>query len=202
MPSASLESQTSYPLEITATDVDSQEKLAHVPERFRGDDPARPLVHIDDDGHRFEYALRPIRYCVALILVVEGLERFAYYGLANSQLEYLTGGFDAAWNAGMSAVDAANFVSSSAALTALAPLIGGILADGLLGDYWNILAGTLLFYIPGLLLVALCSYPRALGEEFNKDALYAGMLVLWPLGSGLIKSTVNGEGCSALIASS
>lgn len=173
------------------TDVNSREKLALVPEHFRSDDSARPLLHVDGDGDAFRYALRPLRYCVFLILVVEGLERFSYYGLANSQLEYLTGGFDAGWNAGMSAVDAADFVSSSAALTAFAPLIGGVLADGLLGDYWNIVAGTFLFYIPGLLLIALCSYPRVLGDDFDKHALYAGMLVLWPLGTGLIKSAVN-----------
>jgi proton-dependent oligopeptide transporter, POT family len=69
--------------------------------------------------------------------------------------------------------------------------VGGILADGLLGDYWGILLGTSLLYIPGLLLIALTSYPYLLGETFDYNTLVAGMLVLYPLGAGFIKSMVN-----------
>ena len=65
------------------------------------------------------------------------------------------------------------------------------MADQLLGDYWSILTGTLCFYLPGLLLIASTTIPGFLGEEFNRSALAFGFLVLWPVGTGIVKSIVN-----------
>jgi len=91
----------------------------------------------------------------------------------------------------MTSVKASSFVGVSTAIAYTSPFLGGILADGLFGDYMNILVGVILLYLPGLILIALCSYPYLLGTSFNMNALNAGMLVLWPLGAGFIKSVVN-----------
>lgn len=71
------------------------------------------------------------------------------------------------------------------------PFAGAFLADSILGDYWTILFGAFLFYIPGLVLVFLSSIPHVLGETFNTTALAIGLLVLWPTGTGIVKSVVN-----------
>ena len=62
-----------------------------------------------------------------------------------------------------------------------------------LGDYWVIVGGMALFFIPGLLLIALTAYPQLLGMDggFNTDALLSSLLALYPLGSGAIISVVN-----------
>ena len=71
------------------------------------------------------------------------------------------------------------------------PLLGAILSDTLLGDYRSILVGCLCFYIPGLLLIDLTTVPYLLGEEFNTDAFVFALLVLWPIGTGTLKSVIN-----------
>lgn len=166
-------------------------QLASVPDKFLSNDPKRPLQYMDDDGSVYTYSLRPLFYSVVFILLIELLERFSYYGLTNTQLEYLVGHYNPEWNAGLTSIQASSFVGASSALAYTAPFIGGIMADGLFGDYVNILLGASLLYLPGLILIALCSYPYVLGDEFNMAALRAGMLVLWPLGAGFIKSVVN-----------
>lgn len=171
--------------------IGTEAQLASVPDKFLSNDPKRPLQYMDDDGSVYTYSLRPLFYSVVFILLIELLERFSYYGLTNTQLEYLVGHYNPEWNAGLTSVQASSFVGASSALAYTAPFIGGIFADGLFGDYVNILLGTSLLYLPGLILIALCSYPYVLGNEFNMAALQAGMLVLWPLGAGFIKSVVN-----------
>lgn len=83
------------------------------------------------------------------------------------------------------------YVSISVAVAYSTPFLGAFLADQLLGDYWSILAGTLIFYLPGLTLIALTSVHGLLGEEFNRFALAFGLLILWPTGTGIVKSIVN-----------
>ena len=48
-----------------------------------------------------------------------------------------------------------------------------------------------MFYIPGLLLVSLTTFPNLLGPTFNTKVLSAGLLGLMPIGTGFIKSIVN-----------
>jgi len=69
--------------------------------------------------------------------------------------------------------------------------MGGILADGLLGDYWMIVLGILLLYLLGLIIIALIAFSYLLGETFPIKALYAGFVVLMSLGAGAMKSVVN-----------
>lgn len=71
------------------------------------------------------------------------------------------------------------------------PFAGAFLADSILGDYWTILFGAFIFYIPGLVLIFLSTIPHVLGETFNRAALAVGLLFLWPTGTGIVKSVVN-----------
>jgi POT family proton-dependent oligopeptide transporter len=69
--------------------------------------------------------------------------------------------------------------------------LGAFLADSILGDYWTVLFGAFFFYIPGLVLILLSTIPHLLGDTFNKFALSFGLLVLWPTGTGIVKSVIN-----------
>ena len=146
----------------------------------------RPLVY---NSHN--YSLNPLRYSVFFILIIEALERFSYYGLVYTQTPFLTGVYDTDWNAGMSGVQASAVVAASTAIAFTAPFLGAWLADGILGDYWVILGGTLALYIPGCLLIALSTVPGLLGDTFNVTALLVGLLCFYPVGAGTIKSAVS-----------
>jgi len=47
------------------------------------------------------------------------------------------------------------------------------------------------FYLPGLLLISLTTFPSLLGPTFNLGVLKAGLLGLMPTGAGFIKPIVN-----------
>jgi dipeptide/tripeptide permease len=130
-------------------------------------------------------------YSVIIILFVELLERFSFYGINYTQTSYLTGAYDHNWSADMEAVSASSYVSISVAVAYTTPFIGAFLADSLLGDYMTIFAGALGFYLPGLFLIALTTIPGMLGDQFNINALKLGLLLLWPAGTGIVKSVVN-----------
>ena len=91
----------------------------------------------------------------------------------------------------MSAIAASSYVAISTAVAYTMPFVGAVLADSVLGEYWSILFGTIVFYIPGLALITLSSVPYLLGETFNKKALSFGLLCMWPCGTGIVKSIVN-----------
>ena len=118
------------------------------------------------------------------------MERLSFYGLNYTQASYLTGNYDRHWNAGMDAISASSYVAVSVAVAYTTPFLG-VVVDQLLGDYYSILAGCLLFYIPGLIVIAFTTIPGLLGDTFNRRALAIGLLVLWPTGTGMVKSLVN-----------
>ena len=97
--------------ESVDSDINSEEKLSAVPDKYLSNDSKRPLLLVNADGSQSKYALNPLLYCGLFILVIELLERFSYYGLLNSQLEYLVGGYNPEWSANMTSVDASSFVS-------------------------------------------------------------------------------------------
>jgi len=146
----------------------------------------RPLIYNSN-----RYALNPLRYSVFFILIIEALERFSYYGLIYTQTPFLTGVYDAGWNAGMSGIQASEVVAASTAIAFTAPFLGAWLADGIMGDYWVIVVGVLALYIPGTILIALSTVPHLVGETFNVTALLVGLLFFYPVGAGAIKSVVN-----------
>jgi proton-dependent oligopeptide transporter, POT family len=130
-------------------------------------------------------------YSVIFILLVELLERFSFYGVNYTMTSFLTGAYDRKWNADMSAIAASSYVSVSTAVAYSTPFVGAYLADCVLGDYWSVLVGATFFYIPGLVLITLSSVPHLLGDSFNGVVLAVGLLFLWPLGTGIVKSIVN-----------
>jgi len=172
-------------------DVSTKVQLETLPPQYLSKDPKRPLAFTDENGSTHHYFLKPLIASAIFILCVEVLERFSYYGIAYTQTAYLSGIFEPNWNANLTTVEATSLVSGSTAIQYAAPFIGGILADGFLGDYLAILLGTTFLYIPGLLLIALTAWPHLLGNKFNMSVLKAAVLVLLPLGAGFIKSVVN-----------
>ena len=152
----------------------------------------RPLRHIDDSGNEFFYSLKPMQYSVFFILFVELFERFAFYGIYYTQTLYLTGVYNRDWNAGFDSVEASSFVSTSTMIAYTTPFIGAYFSDSLFGDYNSLMIGLLMFYIPGVTLIVFTTIPNLLGDEFNDTILAVACLCLWPLGTGTIKSIVNG----------
>lgn len=161
----------------------------------------RPLRHVDENGNVSTYALTPMTYSVIFILIVELLERFSFYGVNYTMTSFLTGAYDDRkhhkleadrWNADMSAIEASSMVSISTAIAYSAPMVGAILADCFLGDYKAMLVGSICFYIPGLILIMGSSIPHLWGlETFSRKGLGIGLLFLWPVGTGIVKSIVN-----------
>lgn len=90
------------------TNVSEPNQLADLPEECLSGDPVRPLQHFDEDGKVCYYALNPMVYSVFMILLMEGIERFAFYGINYTQTSYLTGSYDRDWNAGMDAIPASS----------------------------------------------------------------------------------------------
>lgn len=153
----------------------------------------RPLRHVDEMGNEYYYSLKPMQYSVIFILIVELFERFAFYGIYYTQTLFLTGAYNEDWNAGFTSVKAASFVSMSTMVAYTTPFIGAFVSDSLFGDYKSLMVGLLVFYIPGVSLILLTTIPNLLGDEFNETLLTFGFLFLWPLGTGIVKSIVNGE---------
>lgn len=174
------------------TNVNSRQQLEKLPDECLSGDPVRPLQHRDEErGTIHRYALNPMTYSVFFILLVELLERFVFYGLIYTQTSYLTGVYDDDWNADMTSIEASSYVSISIAIAYTTPFLGALLADSMLGDYPSVLVGLLCFYLPGLLCLTLTTIPGLLGDEFNTTVLKLGLLCLWPVGTGIVKSIMN-----------
>jgi len=174
------------------SNVSKPEQLTSLPDEFLSGNPHRPLRYVDDRGETSQYSLTPLLHSVLFILLfVELLERFSFYGLYYTQTSFLTGAYDKDWNANLRYTDALSYVSLSTAIAYMSPFFGAIIADKFLGDYRTILLGILVFYIPGLALIALTTIPNLLGKDFNKSAYAIGLLFLWPIGTGIVKSVVN-----------
>jgi len=151
----------------------------------------RPLRHVDDSGNEFFYSLKPLKYSVVFILLVELFERFAFYGIYYTQTLFLTGAYNKDWNAGFASVQASSFVSASTMIAYTTPFIGAYFSDALFGDYQSLMIGLIFFYIPGVALVVMTTIPNLLGDDFDNNVLALGFLFLWPLGTGMVKSIVN-----------
>lgn len=171
--------------------IHEESQLPLVPEDCLSDDPKRPLLHIDDLGNKFHYALQPMAYSVFFILMVELLERFSFYGYYYTLTLYLTGAYNENWNAGFASVKAASYVSMSTMVAYTTPFVGAFLADAMWGEHKSILFGLLCFYVPGVFLMTLTTIPGFFGDEFASGLLSVAVLFLWPMGTGIVKSMVN-----------
>jgi hypothetical protein len=94
--------------DVLPTNVSEPNQLKDLPEECLSGDPIRPLQHFDEDDKVCTYALNPMVYSVFVILLMEGIERFAFYGINYTQTSYLTGSYDRDWNAGMEAIPASS----------------------------------------------------------------------------------------------
>ncbi|KAE8797340.1 Peptide transporter PTR5 [Hordeum vulgare] len=86
------------------------------------------------------------RPCI-LIIVVAGVERFAFKGVASNMVNYLTG------VVGMSTAAAAQNVSAWVGITSMLPLVSAVLADSYWDRYSTVTASSLL-YVAGLVGLA------------------------------------------------
>lgn len=174
------------------TNIHQESQLKELPEECLSGSIDRPLRHVDDLGHVYHYSLSPMTYSVINILMVEMFERFSFYSICYTMTLLLTGAYNEDWNAGFTSVRAASFVSVSTMVAYSTPFVGAVLADSLLGDYNSVLLGLLVFYIPGVLIIMLTTIPHLLGDEFNDKLLTLAVLCMWPMGTGIVKSIVNG----------
>ncbi len=106
-------------------------------------------------------------------------ERFSFYGVKSVLILFLAtqiikGGF------GLSKADAASLVSTYAALTYLAPVIGGWICDRYLGARYCVVLGTL--------LMAAGNFVLFLNQ--GKFGVYA-MIILVTIGTGFFKGNLN-----------
>jgi len=81
--STSLPQPTYRPDDELPTNVQEKEQLALLPPECLSGDKERPLRHVDDQGNVYHYSLKPMTYAAVLILSVELLERFSFYGTTN-----------------------------------------------------------------------------------------------------------------------
>jgi MFS family permease len=101
----------------------------------------------------------------------------------------LTGYYNPAWNPGFSNVQTGSYISMAQGIGYMSPFFTAFVAEALLGDYRTILIFTILFYIPGLFLIAVVSIPYSLNtQNFPKKALKVGTHILFPLGFGAAKT--------------
>jgi len=68
------------------------EQLKDVPAEFLSGDDKKPLLSRDVTGNEYKHYLRPMVNSAMFILLVEGLERFAYYGVNYTQQSFVEGG--------------------------------------------------------------------------------------------------------------
>lgn len=178
---------------LLPTNICTYEQLEQLPIECIANNPLRPIQHVNEDGITITtYSLNPMIYSVGFILLVEVLERFSYYSLNATLTSYLTGQYNSEWNANINSIIASSYVSVSIAIAYTSPFIGAILGDRILGEYYTILFGSIIFYIPGLLCVAITTIPHFLNTiSFNHTLLRIGILFLWPIGTGIVKSVVN-----------
>eukprot|EP00516_Mucochytrium_quahogii_P007565 CAMPEP_0203750124 /NCGR_PEP_ID=MMETSP0098-20131031/4405_1 /ASSEMBLY_ACC=CAM_ASM_000208 /TAXON_ID=96639 /ORGANISM=" , Strain NY0313808BC1" /LENGTH=421 /DNA_ID=CAMNT_0050639277 /DNA_START=352 /DNA_END=1614 /DNA_ORIENTATION=+ len=168
-------------------DVSELGQLIFVPQKFVSYDLSRPLKDVDPKGNEYTYLLKPMFFSVMLVLVVMGMERFAFYGVTVSMFKYVSGEYTPDWNAGMSSTEGASYVQVGTALAFAFPFIGAIFADGILGIHRSIIVFGTLFYLPGVVLIALTAQAHLFTIAFPTDTLTIGYLFLFAIGAGVLK---------------
>ncbi len=112
-----------------------------------------------------------------LLFGVEMWERFSYYGMRAILILFLVDSSMGGW--GLSKVDASNIYKWYTSLAYMTPLLGGYLADRLLGTHRSLIIGGILITAGHVCL----AFP-------GRDTFYVG-LALVILGTGFFKSNVS-----------
>jgi proton-dependent oligopeptide transporter, POT family len=173
-------------------DVCTIEHVDKLPKQYLSGDTNSPLKATDpSSGAEYHYALRPLLYSASFVLILHLAESTATFGIEGIITPFLVGSYDAAWNANFTSVAATSYVSGVASVASLVPFVGGIVADGYLGDYWTLLVGAGIFYLPGLVVLGLTTIPYLLGSTFNHAALTTAMLGMCPIGAGIVKTVTS-----------
>ncbi|KAI4366643.1 hypothetical protein MLD38_022496 [Melastoma candidum] len=115
--------------------------------------------------------------CLLLILVA-GMERFAYKGVASNLVTYLTDVMR------MSNSSAAKVVSSWCGLTSILPLLIAPLADSYYWDRYSTVLGSSFFYVLGLVALTSTALASAQSEKPTSSAFLYWSLCLISLGIG------------------
>jgi len=158
-----------------------------IPEEYQSGDPSRPLKYTDDKGFEYTYYLDPMWKATIFILLLEGMERFAYYVLQPEFYTFLT---NPAF-AGMTQADAAALVSVFGGISYVWPLIGGAVGDALTGQYKGILIFSSVYLI-ALVLVALMGSVNIYEDWMLPVFFY----FLMPMGMGGVKSLISVMGAN------
>jgi POT family proton-dependent oligopeptide transporter len=199
----SLYSEDSGDNEGLPNNVSTLAELACLPDKFLSNDNKRPAkfkytINADTkyESHvDLKYALKPLWYSAMFILSYQTLEAMAYYGISKTETRFLLGFYNIeSWGPNLSAAPASTLTSVTQGLAWSSPLIGGVIADGFLGGFKTIIMAVACLYLPGLLILALTTFPGLLGSDFNYDALNAALLGLIPIGRGINKACMNAFG--------
>jgi proton-dependent oligopeptide transporter, POT family len=173
-------------------DVCTVEQVEMLRTEFRSGDIKRPLKVADDrTGEEYHCALKPLMYSASFVLFLHLAECFATDGIEGIITPLLVGSYDASWNPNLTSVAATSYASGVSSVAAMVPFLGGIVADGYLGDYRTLLVGAGLFYVPGLVLMGLTNIPFLVGSTFNHASLATALLGMCPIGAGLVRTVTN-----------
>jgi hypothetical protein len=113
--------------EIKFVNVNTVEQLVSVSHEFLSGNPIRPLLSRDVDGNEYQHYLRPMLNAAAFIMLVEGLERFCFFGVSYTQTSFLEGAYNAnnqGWSPNMSTSAAVGLTSLKMGLAFTYPFFG------------------------------------------------------------------------------
>lgn len=123
-----------------------------------------------------------------LIILVEGCERFCYYGLKTILLLYFINFLSLDKDSGTVGVHLFT------ALSYFTPILGAILSDGFVGRYWTILVLSIVYFI-GTVVLSITAIPN-IGHKQLAGPIVG--LFLIAVGTGGIKSSVGAFGADQI----
>lgn len=110
-----------------SSNVNTAEKLEGVPVKFLSGDNKRPLLSMDAAGNQYKHYLTPMIKSAMFILVVEGLERFCFYGVSFTQTSFMLGAYNdvnQGWSPNFSTTEAVGLTSIKMGLFFTYPIFG------------------------------------------------------------------------------
>ena len=126
-----------------------------------------------------------------LLFLVEMWERFSYYGMRALLVLYLIAATDASFNPGRgwSKPDASTLYGWYTGLAYLFPIIGGIIADKLIGTHRSMVVGGILIAI-GHVILGFSGLGALAHSELGMSVFVAGLAII-VLGTGHFKPSVS-----------